>query len=48
MLNRTLVARQEARVFEHGIADLHPRKDRTSVVFVREVSFKRDGNARDV
>lgn len=41
-----LVARQEARVFEHGIGDLHPRKGRTPVVFVRVVSFKRDGNPR--
>lgn len=36
-----LVARQEARVFEHGIGNLHPRKGRTPVAFVRAVSFKR-------
>jgi filamentous hemagglutinin len=43
-----LVVRQEASVFEHGIGDLHPGKGHTPVVFVRVVSFKRDGNARDV
>jgi predicted transport protein len=39
-----LVARQEASVFEHGIGDLHPGKGCTPGVFVRVVSFKRDGN----
>lgn len=43
-----MVARQEARVFEHGIGDLHPRKGRTSVVFAltgRFVDAKRHRNA---